>query len=498
MLKKFINLLRKGAEKIGILKYVKELDELEDVAINDEMYDLIEQWKALYRGYYPDWHDVTYHTIEGFKSRRMDTLNMAKTSAAEMASLVFNEKCEISIGDNENETAEFVFDVFKRNKFNKKFQDYLEYMFAHGGMVMKPYVQDGQIKISFVTADCFIPISWQNDTIKEAVFINETRKGKKYYTLLEWHVWENGVYTVKNELYESENANDLGRPTTLDTLYPNLDAVVGFPKLEKPLFVYFKPNTANNFDTQSPLGISLYANALSIMKAIDTAFDSLHREFRLGKKRIFVPDSMVKVVYDQDGRPHRYFDPSDEVYQSYPGDMDETTIHDVKVELRVEEHIAAINAMLNIFAMQTGFSTGTFTFDGQSVKTATEVVSENSKTFKSKQSHEVIIEAGLIELIESILALAELYGLHSANIDDLEISISFDDSVAEDKNAEIDKQIKLVNAELTSRKRAIMKVLGVTEEEALEILQEIIEEQRMGAPDLRELQAESVLFGDRE
>lgn len=498
MFNKLLSLLRKGAEKIGIIKNIKSINELEDIAVNDEFYQLIEQWKALYRGYYPDWHDVTYHTIEGTKTRRMDSLNMAKTSAQEMASLVFNEKCEISIGDNENETAQFIFDVFKRNKFNKKFQDYLEYMFAIGGMVAKPYVENEEIKIAFVTADCFIPITWSNDTIKEAVFINETRKGKKYYTLLEWHVWENSVYTVKNELYESENANDLGRPVPLDTLYPNLDAVVGFPKLERPLFVYFKPNTANNFDTQSPLGISLYANALSIMKAIDTAFDSLHREFRLGKKRIFVPDSMVKVVYDQDGRSHRYFDPSDEVYQGYPGDMDETTIHDVKVELRVEEHIAAVNAMLNIFAMQTGFSTGTFTFDGQSVKTATEVVSENSKTFKSKQSHEVIIEAGLIELIESILTLAELYGLHSANIDDLEISIAFDDSVAEDKNAEIDKQIKLVNAELISRKRAIMNVLGVTEEEALEILQEITEEQRMGAPDLRELQQESVLFGDRE
>src|SRR5690606_14950555 len=146
-----------------------------------------------------------------------------------------------------------------------------------------------------------------------------------------------------------------------------------------------------------------------------------------------------------------------------------------------------INALLNIFAMQTGFSNGTFTFDGHGVRTATERVSENSKTFKIKQTHDIIIEAGLIELIKSILTLAELYGLHSVNIDDLEISIAFDDSVAEDKNAEIDKQIKLVNAELISRKRAIMKVLGVTEKEALEILQEIIEEQRMGAPDLQEL-----------
>src|SRR5690625_5631714 len=134
------------------------------------------------------------------------------------------------------------------------------------------------------------------------------------------------------------------------------------PIIKKHIFVNFKPNTSNNFDTQSPLGISLYANALSVMKAIDTAFDSFHREFRLGKKRIFVPDSMIRTVYDEKGRPQRYFDSSDEVYQGYPGDMDETKIHDIKVELRVDEHVAAINALLNLFAMQTGFSSGTFTF----------------------------------------------------------------------------------------------------------------------------------------
>src|SRR5699024_4615353 len=368
---------------------------------NEEMYSLIDQWKDLYRGYYEPWHNIKYHTIDGEKTRRMDTLNMAKTSAAEMASLVYNEKCSISIGDDKSETAKFINNVLKQNKFNKKFQDFLEYSFAMGGMVIKPYVENDQVKLSFVTADCFIPISWQNETIREGVFINETQKGRKKYTLLEWYVWENSVYTVKNELYESETGADLGRKVSLDVLYPGLEPFVGMPKIKKPIFVYFKPNTANNFDTQSPLGISLYANALPVMKSIDTAFDSFHREFRLGKKRIIVPEAMIKTVPDpHTGRMHRYFDSTDETYESFnTGNMDDAKIHDISVELRVEEHIAAINALLNLFAMQTGFSSGTFTFDGQSMKTATEVVSEQSKTFKSKQSHEVIIEATLQELI---------------------------------------------------------------------------------------------------
>src|SRR5690625_1744221 len=489
-----MDFLKGGLHRLGILKGIESIVDHEDIAINEEMYSLIDQWKDLYRGYYEPWHHLEYKTVDGTKTRKMDTLNMAKTASQEMASLVFNEKCEISIGDNENETAKFIDEVFKHNKFNKKFQDFLEYQFAMGGMVIKPYVENDEVKLSFVTADCFIPISWQNESIREGVFINETQKGTKKYTLLEWHVWESGIYTVKNELYESETDNELGRKVPLKTLYPGLEQVLGMPKIEKPIFVYFKPNTANNFDTQSPLGISLYANALSVMKSIDTAFASFHREFRLGKKRILVPEPMIKTVVDpRTGAMHRYFDASDETYEAFAGDMDNTEMKEISVELRVSEHVSAINSMLNLFAMQTGFSSGTFTFDGESMKTATEVISEQSKTFKSKQSHEVIIEAGIIDLIESILALANTYGIYKGDRE-LEISVAFDDSIAEDKQAEINKQVQLVQSELQSKKRAIKKIFGVTDEEAMEIIAEIAEEQKQTAPEVDE----SVLFGARE
>src|SRR5690625_5040305 len=355
---KVMELLRKGAIKIGLIKSIEKISEHKDISMNEEMYGLIEMYKDLYRGYHEPWHRIEYQTIEGKQKRNMDTLNMAKTSAAEMASLVFNEKCEISIGDDENETSTFVDDVFKHNKFNKKFQDFLEYSFAHGGMVIKPYVEDDKMKLSFVTADCFIPIAWSNETITEGVFINETQKGRKKYTLLEWHTWENGVYTITNELYESQTGADLGKQIPLETLYPGLDPVVGMPKVKKPIFVYIKPNTANNIDIQSPLGISIFANAMDTMKAIDTAFDSFHREFRLGRKRIIIPAHMVKTVIDPEtGAAHRYFDSTDETYEAFnSGEMDDNKIQDISVDLRVEEHIGAINALLNLFAMQTGFS----------------------------------------------------------------------------------------------------------------------------------------------
>lgn len=497
MFKRLLNALKGGLYRLGLLKGIEKLAEHKDISMNEEMYQQIDVWKALYKGYHEPWHKLKYNTLDGQKTRKMDTLNMAKTVSAEMASLVFNEKCEISI--SEKPVSEFIDEVFKRNKFNKKFQDYLEYSFAHGGMVIKPYVDDDKMLLSYVTADCFIPLSWRNETISEAVFLSEFRKGDKKYTHLEWHLWEKDVYIIKNEVYESQHGDDLGIKVSLEQFFPGLEEEVRITGLKKPIFVYFKPNTANNVDTQSPLGISIYANALDTMKAIDTAFDSFHREFRLGKKRIIVPAHMVKTVIDpQSGEASRYFDTTDETYEAFnTGSMDDDKIVDISVELRVDEHVAAINALLNLFAMQTGFSPGSFTFDGQSMKTATEVVSEQSKTFKSKQSHEIIIEAGLQELIDSIVAIAQLYGLFSTS-NEYEVTIAFDDSIAEDKGAEIDKQIKLVTNGLTSRKRAIIKILGVTEEEALEILQEVHAEERRMSPDREEIEREISFFGERE
>src|SRR5699024_6871856 len=130
-------------------------------------------------------------------------------------------------------------------------------------------------------------------------------------------------------------------------------------------------------------------------------------------------------------------------------------------------------------------------------KTATEVISEQSKTFKSKQSHEVIIESALIELVDIILIVADLYDIYSTN-DDVDVRVAFDDSVAEDKSAEIDKQIRLVQAELQSKKRAIMEIFGVTDDEAQLIIEEIINEDRLFSSRDPVDKIQSVMFGEEE
>lgn len=489
MFKKLITKVRQVMYRMGLIKGLKNLNSKPNVEVNEELYEYIEKWKALYKGYFSEVHDVTEHTLNGKKKRRRATLNMPKVLSQELASLVFNEKCEISISDEA--FSENVKEVFKCNNFYKEFQRYLEYEFAMGGRVIKAYVVNGEIKLSYVTADCFVPIQWDNKGVHGGIFVHEFKRGDKYYTHLEWHFWEvrdilnqeteleeaKNVYVIKNEVYESAQGTDLGVKVTLQDFFPDLEEEVIVRNARRHLFVYSKPNIANNFDTSSPLGISVFANALDTLKSLDIAFDSFQREFRLGKKRILIPATALRVVNDPDtGEKKRYFDADDEVFQAFKYGDDSHDITDISVELRVDEHVSAINSLLNLLATQTGFSAGAFSFDGQVVKTATEVVSENSKTFRTKQSHETTIEGSIQELVAVVAEIADLYGIFPGPSKDNEVTVGFDDSIAEDQTAEINKQVQLVMNGLNSKKRALMKVHKITEEEAEELLKEINEE----------------------
>jgi A118 family predicted phage portal protein len=468
---------------MGLIQGLKDLSDKRDLNISEPMFQQMETWKALYQGYYGPFHDTQDKTISGTKKRRRSSLGMPKVVSEEMATLVFNERCQVNISDET--LRKDIEDVLDNNGFRREFQRYLEYMFALGGFVVKAHVEDQQMKIAYVKADSFIPTGWTNKKVTEGVFINETVKGDKTYTHLEWHYWKQGTYYVDHELYEAKTSTgEIGTPVDIKVLYPDLEPVIEFNNWKRPIFVYIKPNSANNVDMDSPMGVSIYGNALDTIKAIDIAFDSFEREFRLGKKRILVPSSAIKYVNDPEtGKQVRYFDADDEVYQAFKFDDPEgQKIHDNSVELRVDEHVSAINALLNLFAMQTGFSAGSFSFDGQSMKTATEVVSENSKTFRTKQSHETMIEEGIKDLVEIILDLAEEYELFNRP-EDYEVTVTFDDSVAEDKMGDLQYWTQLVSNDLASKKRAIIALLGLTEDEAEDELIRIAEEQRRTTPE---------------
>jgi A118 family predicted phage portal protein len=260
--------------------------------------------------------------------------------------------------------------------------------------------------------------------------------------------------------------------------------------VEESLFTYWRTPIANNLDDNSPLGMSIYGNALETLHALDICYDSFVREFRLGKKRIIVPARAVRTVVDPTtGALTRYFDASDETYEALASDTpDDLKIQDNSVELRVDEHIAAINAFLSILCLQTGFSAGTFTFDQHTgLKTATEVVSENSKTYKTIKTVQNQLRPAIEHLVRNIVDVAILYGMTDEDGNSIErlaapgyhVTITFDDGVTQDRQTNINEGVMLVGAGLLSKYTFLTDSKygqGLTPEQAEEELARIKQE----------------------
>lgn len=199
----------------------------------------------------------------------------------------------------------------------------------------------------------------------------------------------------------------------------------------------------------------------------------------MGQRRVAVPTQMISTQYNTDGEKvtvKREFETGQNVYEQFDsGDMDKGIgITDLTTPIRSDDYIKAINEGLSLFEMQIGVSAGMFTFDGKSMKTATEIVSENSDTYQMRNSIVSLVEQSLKELIISMLELGKAYKLYKGNIPDMDaISINLDDGVFTDRNAELDYWIKVVNAGFGTDVMAIEKVLNVTPDKAKEIKAEI-------------------------
>lgn len=500
-------------------KEYKDIFELGGVPAFNQFYNFgIFPWKYVYRGFYKVWHVIKAPTIADPNAKRqLNYLNMAKALSSELAGMVWTDQCEVNLTSNgagdKDKLHDFIGNVLNDNNFNVKMLEAIEQCAALGGEALKVWYEvkhdadgneipnSGRIKIGYCMSDQFVPTAWDNSEVTEAVFVDRKAKNGYYFTRLEWHKWNGTTYVISNELYRAEIKNNgtetqdiLGFRYPLNLLYPYMAELTELPQFDKSLFSYFRTPTANNLDDNSPLGVSIYANAMDTLHALDIAYDSFVREFRLGKKRIIVPARMIKTVVDPaSGKAVRYFDATDETYEALStDDPDSLKIQDNSVELRIEEHVAGINAFLNILCLQTGLSAGTFSFDAKGgLKTATEVVSENSKTYKTVKNFQNMIKPAIVRLVENIIAIASLYDLEydGSKVAELanngyEVTVVMDDGITQDRQTNINEGLQLVNAKLMSKKKFLTDPKygqGLTEEQAEEELQQIASESQVNA-----------------
>ena len=431
----------------------EKLKERGFTTVPDSFYTNIAAWKSWYDGEVKNFHQYKVYNGQEHVKRHRYTMGMAKKVSEDWANLLMNEKVQITLEGKKEQ--DFFDAVCSDNNFRVKSSEMQEMKAALGTVAYVPRIVGASvnavtgklegkaegIKLDYCTAEHIFPLSWENGKVIECAFSTSKVVGKDTYLYLQIHrLDENKEYVIENVLFKDQN----GQLSEVDNSsvegFENVPPVVNTGSKDRQ-FVIDRMNIANNIDVSLPLGISVFANAIDNLKGVDVAYDSYINEFVLGKKRIMVKPEATKGI---DGEP--VFDPNDTVYYVLPEDSQNgSLIEQVDMTLRTEEHNAGLQDMLNVLSSKCGFGENHYKFDRGNISTATQVISENSSMFRTIKKHEIILEDVLIELCRIILRLGNTYMGAGLN-EDVEISVDFDDSIIEDKQADFSRDMQLLNA----------------------------------------------------
>ncbi len=390
--------------------------------IDESFYNYINLWFRWYKGKVASFHGYRQYNGRKKISRERKTLGMAKKIPEDWANLELNERVEIVVGEKAlNETIQ---QVLMENNFWVRGNQLLEIAYALGTGAIVEYQDGERVKMDYIRAGMIYPLRWDNGEIIDCAFASERVNGKDKLVYLNIHELIGGSYHIRNQMFV-RNGNHLS-PTELP------EGVISEVNTGShiPLFQIIKPNIANNIDPDSPMGVSVYANAIDQLEGLDLVYDSYCNEFRLGKKRVIVPDTMAKMMMEEDGSVTPMFDDNDlEFFALNLGNDAEPKLQEINMELRAEAHEAALKTALNLLSTKCGLGNDRFSFEHGNLKTATEVVSEKSELFQNLRKHELILEKALTDMVKAILLLL---GENA----ETEITINFDDSIIVDQEAE--------------------------------------------------------------
>jgi A118 family predicted phage portal protein len=367
-----------------------------DVALSPEMVNALQTWAAMYMNQSP------------WLAGEMKSLNLPSSIAKELATTVTIEM-DLEItgsarADYLNAQIEPVLSSIRR---------YAEFAAAKGGLVFKPYIDGDKITVDFVQADQFYPVAFDaNGKITAGVFSDQKVIGNYFYTRLESHALLADGYHVINTAWRSSVKDTLGNQVPLDTIpeWAGLEPEVTITNVKAPLFAYFKMPFANNIDTTSPLGVSIYSRAVDLIKQADQQWTDFLWEFESGKRALytdplaFEKDPTTKKPKLPDRRLYRLLDLQGKIDKQ--GLFEEWT-----PTLREANILNGLDAILRRIEFNCGLAYGVLSNPEAVALTATEIKAGKQRYYATVVDTQKALETALDDLLYAMDVWATLGNL---------------------------------------------------------------------------------------
>ena len=224
-------------------------------------------------------------------------LNLAKRCCSDDANLC--EILDVNAGSTEQQK-DFVNAILADSEFQTQYRKQLEKVSADGtaacyvrlddATIMKSgRVQGGRIRLNYVEAESYIPLTVENDVVTEAAFSGTgLEKGKKQTTLVIFTKDQAGNYTAETAVFDEYGAK-----------IEDKSIVLGLGDM-KP-FAVLQNAEVNNLDDMVGYGLPKLHNAIPALEVVELAFNVLYGDLDKADKLILINEMLCQ--FDGSGKP---------------------------------------------------------------------------------------------------------------------------------------------------------------------------------------------------
>lgn len=428
---------------------------------SDAMEQKLREWDSTFKGR-PKWLNADDH---------VETINMAKHIADYRARLTTLDINIAVSGASESSRpassprAEYLQTV--ADKLIDKLPEKLADADGLGGIMLK---WNGDNWDFILPGDFGITHTDSNGAINGAIFASHAEQNGGRYTRLEYHRFEDDIYVVTNKAFKNQVGADktkLGRavPLTAVDEWADMAKEVRIENLESPLFAYYRVPGSNTVDRESPLGMSVFGNAMHELKAIDISVSRKDAEIEDSQHVTFVGQNLIQFAQNRGIKLPRF------VKTLGVGADDESkSIHEHVATLLTDQRIKDINFNLSMAGVKCGFSEGVFVLDGQTgMITATQVEADDRDTIQTIKADRDALKTAITQAMKGADAITTLYD--QAPFGEYELTFDFADLTY---NYEEDKASwwKYVMQGYMPKWLYFVKFEGMSEDEAKQLVQE--------------------------
>lgn len=401
-------------------------------AINQNAYGVIEICDDWYKARRTDAHRRVRVNGQHYELERM---GFGRRVAADDANLC--EVVEINASGDSEAQFKFVNGIFAENRFGTQYRKQLELTSAEGTAACYVWLDDaelyadgsvkgGRIRLNYVDALGFIPLTVVNDEVIEAAFVGEHMIGaeKEYTALVCLRV--DGVYCYFVRAFD-ENGE----------LIPERSQDMQLGEV-KP-FAVLRTAQVNTIDDMEGFGYPKLYDVIPILKGLDAGFTALLGDIDTAEKITLINEVLCK--FDDQGKPTT---PNEEMKRRFVmlGERlpdQKEVIYEIIPQIRVEVFENTLQLLLNMLSQQFGYGTKKYILnkEDKTVTTATEYIGDRQDMMQELNKQRGVAKEYITGIVRAVLWFANAYQGGKWDVD-AEVLVEFDDSYVTNKAEQLE------------------------------------------------------------